>query len=226
MARQERAVRTRSRIVQAAAQAFRDQGYEGTSTTDILKRAEVTRGALYFHFPSKEAIADAVVEHQIELLPPPVATSSLQRVIDITFRLARALQDDIVLQAAVRLAVEETSYHSGRTVPDLWSFQQFSALLQTAQEAGELLPGVDVEDTATMVVGAFTGIQLVSQLSHSRRDMLHRVSVFWQTALPGIAVPGLLMRLDVGARRVDELERTDAAEQGRSRSGDESDVVG
>ncbi|MEV0374198.1 ScbR family autoregulator-binding transcription factor [Streptomyces sp. NPDC050636] len=208
-------MRTRSRIVRAAAEAFRENGYEGTSTTDILKRAEVTRGALYFHFPSKEAIADAVVEHQIELLQPPVATSLLQQVIDITFKFARALQDDIVLQAAVRLAVEETSYRSGRTVPYLWSFQQFSALLQEAQETGELQPGVDVDDTATMVVGAFTGIQLVSQLSDSRRDMLYRVSVFWRSVLPGLAVPGLLTRLEVGERRADELERMDRLDKGR-----------
>ncbi len=59
MVRQERAIRTRRAILEAAASLFDEHGYEGASTTDIIMRSGLTRGALYHHFPSKESIAVA-----------------------------------------------------------------------------------------------------------------------------------------------------------------------
>ncbi len=53
MARQERAVRTRHAVVQAAAQVFAERGYAAATIAEILDRAGVTKGALYFHFDSK-----------------------------------------------------------------------------------------------------------------------------------------------------------------------------
>lgn len=57
MAQQERAVRTRRAVLEAAATVFADHGYTAATVADILKTAGVTKGALYFHFDSKEALA-------------------------------------------------------------------------------------------------------------------------------------------------------------------------
>jgi TetR/AcrR family transcriptional repressor of nem operon len=48
--------RTRRRIVSAAAAAFRKHGIEGVGVRDIMKRAGLTQGGFYFHFPDKEAL--------------------------------------------------------------------------------------------------------------------------------------------------------------------------
>ena len=48
--------RTRRRIVSAAAAAFREQGIEGVGVRDIMKRAGLTQGGFYFHFPNKEEL--------------------------------------------------------------------------------------------------------------------------------------------------------------------------
>ncbi len=53
---------TRSRILAAAAALFSEQGYAGTSVRDISERLGVTKAALYYHFPSKETILDALLE--------------------------------------------------------------------------------------------------------------------------------------------------------------------
>ena len=69
MALQERAIRTRRNILVAAADVFADVGYEAATISEILQRANVTKGALYFHFASKEVLADAVSEHMGPALP-------------------------------------------------------------------------------------------------------------------------------------------------------------
>jgi TetR/AcrR family transcriptional repressor of nem operon len=48
--------RTRRRIVDAAARAYREHGLEGVGVREIMKRAGLTQGGFYFHFPDKEAL--------------------------------------------------------------------------------------------------------------------------------------------------------------------------
>ena len=58
----ERREATRGRILEAAARLFAEQGYEATSTQQILEAAGTSRGALYHHFETKQAIFEAVFE--------------------------------------------------------------------------------------------------------------------------------------------------------------------
>ncbi len=48
---------TRERISSAALQLFAEKGFDGTSVRDIARAAGIAEGALYRHFPSKEALA-------------------------------------------------------------------------------------------------------------------------------------------------------------------------
>ncbi len=52
-------------ILDIAAELFIRKGYEHTTTGDILERAGIARGTLYYHFRSKEDILDALVERII-----------------------------------------------------------------------------------------------------------------------------------------------------------------
>jgi AcrR family transcriptional regulator len=54
------AARTRKRILVAALHCFLDRGYEQTTIAQIRMRSGVSNGALFHHFPTKEAIADAL----------------------------------------------------------------------------------------------------------------------------------------------------------------------
>jgi AcrR family transcriptional regulator len=59
--------RNRDLILQAAASAFGDQG-ETASLEDIARHAGVGIGTLYRHFPSREALLEAVYRHQVDRL--------------------------------------------------------------------------------------------------------------------------------------------------------------
>ncbi|MEV7525582.1 ScbR family autoregulator-binding transcription factor [Streptomyces sp. NPDC091371] len=195
MAQQERGKRSRRSILEAAAQVFDERGYDAASTNEILARTGLTRGSLYHHFPSKEAIALALVDAHAEALEAPDQPVKLQAVIDLTLEFARGLQTNPVLRASVRLTVEQTSF----SCPPETAYEQSSTaiieLLRQGQEQGEILPGVDVKEAAATIVGSFTGLQIMSQAYTGRADLPERVSVFWQFMLPGLAYPGLIGRL-------------------------------
>jgi AcrR family transcriptional regulator len=53
---------TRSQLIVIATRLFADRGYEDTSIEAVLREAGVSRGSLYHHFASKEALFEAVAE--------------------------------------------------------------------------------------------------------------------------------------------------------------------
>ncbi|MEU6220982.1 ScbR family autoregulator-binding transcription factor [Streptomyces sp. NPDC047022] len=195
MAQQERGKRSRRSILEAAAQVFDERGYDAASTNEILARTGLTRGSLYHHFPSKEAIALALVEAHAEALEAPEHPVRVQSVIDLTLEFARRLQHDPVLRASVRLSIEQTSFAYPPQAAYEQSNETILKLLQEAEKRDEILPGVDVREATATIVGSFTGLQIMSQVYTNREDLPERVSVFWKFFLPGLATPGLISRL-------------------------------
>lgn len=61
----EKGKATRAAIVAAARELFGEHGYDGTSIDAILRATGMARGALYHHFPNKEALFDAVLDAEI-----------------------------------------------------------------------------------------------------------------------------------------------------------------
>ena len=56
-----RAESARAPLVRAAAQQFAHKPYSLVNLDDVVAAVDVTRGAMYFHFPSKQALATAVI---------------------------------------------------------------------------------------------------------------------------------------------------------------------
>ena len=98
MARQERAVRTRHAVIRAAAEVFAERGYAAATIAEILDRAGVTKGALYFHFDSKEALARGVIEAQITGDSHVPCELKLQEWVDVGMVLAYQIPRDAVLR--------------------------------------------------------------------------------------------------------------------------------
>ena len=62
----EEAEKTRARILASALSLFVKKGYERTTFTDIAARLKMTKGAVYWHFETKEALLVALVEEMLE----------------------------------------------------------------------------------------------------------------------------------------------------------------
>ena len=59
------AQRNYDRIVEVARQVFREQGYDA-SLDEVAKRAEVGPGTLYRHFPTRDALLDAIMQSWVD----------------------------------------------------------------------------------------------------------------------------------------------------------------
>ncbi len=59
---------TRKRILDAAIRVFARKGYHATRMDDIVAEARVSKGGVYFHFPGKERLFLAIIEHFAGLL--------------------------------------------------------------------------------------------------------------------------------------------------------------
>ncbi|MFJ9419877.1 ScbR family autoregulator-binding transcription factor [Streptomyces sp. NPDC101227] len=201
MVQQDRAIRTRRLILEAAASVFDDHGYDRATIAEVLERAGVTKGALYFHFASKEQLALAVLdEHVLDIAVEPQQIK-LQEFVDVTQVLAYRLRSDPIQRGAARLAVEQGSNHLDRK-RSMISWTHFvEEKLGEARDCGELLKSVVVRESAELYVGAFAGVQLMSQTLANRADLNSRLTILHQHALPSIAVPAVLAKLDLDPER-------------------------
>ncbi|MGR8006932.1 ScbR family autoregulator-binding transcription factor [Streptomyces hypolithicus] len=221
MARQERAIRTRRVILVAAAEVFDEVGYAAASISEILKRSGLTKGALYFHFASKEELAQGVLEGQVSALPAvPAQKLKLQESVDEALLLAYLLRRDTgdpIVQGSVRLTVEQGSARDGldRRVPMRAWLDHTLSLFEEARARGEILPHVDLAAAAQLFVGGFTGVQVLSNIMTEREDLPERVADLYRHLLPSIAVPAVLVRMDFSPERGASVHEAAVLEQGR-----------
>ncbi|MDN0197919.1 ScbR family autoregulator-binding transcription factor [Streptomyces sp. S.PNR 29] len=211
MARQERAARTRRAILVAAGEVFDEVGYEAATISEILKRSGVTKGALYFHFSSKAELAQCVLDEQVNSLPVvPQRELSLQRSLDEALLLAYLLKrdtGDAIVQGSVRLTVDQGVLRDSldRRVPMQDWERHTLDVLREAKAAGEILPHVDLPRVTKVMVGAMTGVQVLSNIMTNRSDMPERVIDLYRHVLPAIAVPAVLSRMDFSPERAERV---------------------
>jgi AcrR family transcriptional regulator len=192
MVKQARAQVTRDAIIDGAAVAFERQGYGTASIADIATAASVTKGALYFHFPSKDEIARAVIQRQHEISFAAGAAimeqghPAVETMIRLCASLAGQLLTDRVVQAGIRLTTEVSNFE--RPVADPYEdwLGTFETLAKRAIDEGDFEPTVDPSALSHFIIPAFTGVQLVSETLTGRADLRERVRQMWTILLPGL----------------------------------------
>jgi AcrR family transcriptional regulator len=178
--KQERAARTRLLVLTAASELFAEQGFRHTSVKDVADRMKMTKGAVYFHYPSKEALAVAVVEEHYARWPAlleEVLTEGygpLETAERLLMRTAEAFRDDIVVQAGARLQIERPHIDVELPTPYVDWTQLLASLLVAARDEGQVREGVSPEAAARSLVSAFFGAQHISDVLSRRADVVER----------------------------------------------------
>src|SRR5580693_383233 len=110
MVPQARSEATRQKILNAAMDLFSEVGYAAAGLGEIIERAGMTKGALYHHFDSKEALATAIIE-QGDNLPRDVfghvcqsSSPALENLIHGVFVVTDLLVSDKAARTAEQLA--------------------------------------------------------------------------------------------------------------------------
>lgn len=211
MVKQDRAVRTRQAILLAAAKVFEERGYQMATINEILSAAGVTKGALYFHFASKEDLAQGVLHEQDQLSPVPPRECKVQELVDTVMLHAHRLQTEPMVRAGVRLTLDQQAHGLDRSGPFLDWAGVARSLLDDARANEELLPHVVPSEAANILVGSFAGIQAMSQAVCDYQDLEPRVSSLLRYVLPSLVVPPVLASVDItegrGARIWAEMSR-------------------
>lgn len=188
MPKQERARVTRENIVSAAASTFAGSSFARTSLADILEAADVTKGAFYFHFDAKEAVAGAVLELYADTLretreivgaETPSPLHALRRLCE------SALEDHPdALAEGLRLAGQVAALQPDIVTPYYGAWlETVGMLLHTAAAEGDLPGQRDPDELARVLVATLAGATLVTEaLDPRERDGL--VDAVWRQLLP------------------------------------------
>lgn len=187
--KQERSRRTRAHILHMAALAFAELGYPLVTLQDVAERAEMTKGAVYFHFGNKEALALAVVEAHVSAWQPledgvrALRLSPLDTMVTILDRTAEAFANDIMVQAGARLQIERSLINADLPRPYVGWQHRLTALATEAKDAGQLHADTDPALLARVFVAAFFGMQHISEILMHRADLIERYTEVRDTIL-------------------------------------------
>ncbi|MET7614615.1 ScbR family autoregulator-binding transcription factor [Streptomyces seoulensis] len=189
MARQLRAEQTRTTIITAAADLFDRQGYESTSLSDIVGHANVTKGALYFHFAAKEDLAHAILELQSVAARQVVAEvesrgcSSLEALMRATFTLARLAVHDPVPRAGLRLVTTNLPMRPPLRHPFTEWLEFTSRKLHGAVRDCDVHAELDAGIVAHSLVCFFVGTRVAGRTLEPPARLPRRVAEMWYLML-------------------------------------------
>jgi AcrR family transcriptional regulator len=139
-----RGQRTRQLILERTAHVFDQQGYAGATLNLLVASTGLTRGAFYFHFESKDALAAAIAEEQarrwqqLRRRVEHVEADPLRRLVTLVSSAAVAFRDDPTVRATSRLLLDRSLIRCELPQTAPWWRDTLEQLLLEAERAGLL----------------------------------------------------------------------------------------
>jgi AcrR family transcriptional regulator len=208
---------TRQQVLRAAAHQFAKRPYHEVGLDDILAEAELTKGAMYFHFRSKRALAVAVIEER--------AIKDAAAVRDLLARKLSGLET--LVEMSYLTAVQDISRDAARAVLHLlpvvgradelqarvvrnW-VQTLTAVAERAVAEGDVIDGCEPDALARVLLSLYLGQRQTSDLDEPQPFLSH-VEEGWLALLPGIVPPGRIdyFRQFIGRRTALAIKATSA----------------
>lgn len=197
---QPRARATRSAILTAAAEHFARDGYHATSLDRVLSDSGGTKGALYFHFDSKLALARSVIAEMVRqwgdlrVQVGERGLDPLSALLALVDEVVARLIESPVARGGTRLLSEVPGRVPGGDEQYAFGERDTLALLTDADRCGLLREGVDPAVVARQVVALVAGHRQICDALDHRADLWRRIDEAWNLLLPTIATPEWLAR--------------------------------
>lgn len=209
MPRQVRAEATRDSVLRGAAAVFMRRGYANASLNEIIDESGVTKGALYFHFGSKEELARGVIDAgfarsaEAGLAKIDERTPALETMIELSVLSVDLSMSDPIVRAMFRLVIEIGDYRgSGDNLFELW-LQSLQQLAHRAREEGDLSPDADPDAAGLLVLQMIVGARTVAAGLDRRDRSIEHVELMWANLLPALVpAPKLEYFRQFAARRM------------------------
>jgi AcrR family transcriptional regulator len=192
---EERSAETRARLLDATLECLDELGYARTTTTEIAERAQVSRGAQLHHFPAKEDLVLAAIEHlfeirreeffdAIERLPPDADRASAS--IDLLWTMVGGSSFNAWLELAIAGRTDERlgrklRQHGNYAILEIEDvFHQLFPAPQTPNPFYELAPRF----AFALLQGLAVDRLLVDQPRRAADELLNMLKVLSTLAIP------------------------------------------
>jgi TetR/AcrR family transcriptional regulator len=210
---------TRQHLLQAALRSFARRGYAGTSVRQIVQEAGVTKPSLYYYFPDKarlfQAIVDRAHDERYELMVQAAQRGrtvgeKLEEIVAAVFEFSLRNRELMRLAFATAFAVSgEAPGHAKCLEKGRRNFEFICSLIREGQATGELSRKFDVEDLAMGIFGQLNSYVmvrlLVSDCPLDRAAARRIVRLFLEGAADEIRGPKVETRKKVEIRNPNVL---------------------
>jgi TetR/AcrR family transcriptional regulator len=148
----------RSQLIQVTINLVAEHGYAATSLARIARAAEITKGAVLYHFASKDAVVAAAHAHVLGTLVADVGAAVDAAPADrAPAAYVRRMVGHLTERPDHTRVIIEVAIHDGRPESEA-RWRPLAALLQNARDARGLGPGTDLRTLAIIANGAIDGI--------------------------------------------------------------------
>ena len=176
---------TRQKILESAFQEIHRNGFQAASLVPILQRSGVTKGALYYHFPNKQALGYAVLDEIIKetiwqgwLRPLEDSNDPIDGLIQLIIDTGISLQNEDVLLGCPlnNLCLEMSPLDDGfrqriNQIYELWR-EGLARSLRFGQANGTVTSDINPVDCATFIIAALAGCRSIAKNAQSREALL------------------------------------------------------
>jgi AcrR family transcriptional regulator len=185
---------TRQQILRAAEREFAQRPYSVVSLDDIIARAGVSKGAMYFHFQSKLALAMAIIDEQCEHVRVWFTQrlshrlSGLESLVETTYFLGT--QD--IRSVGIRAGLNLLEQIGRRDDVQAKVFMQWSpaltAMIQRGIADGDIVDNTRVDGVARLLITIYVGLRQTADLD-SPQEFFADLESAWLLTLPGFTDP-------------------------------------
>jgi TetR/AcrR family transcriptional regulator, transcriptional repressor for nem operon len=185
---------TRQQILRAASHQFAQRAYHDVGLDDILTEAELSKGAMYFHFRSKHALAVAIIEGGTARGTVALEDlrsrnlSGLETLIDFSYLIAaQDIRMDGVRAGLNLLESVGRSEGLREMLLDNW-IQALAVIAEKAIADGDIDKRCSPRDVGRLIVSLHMGLRQTSNLDEPERFLLD-LEKSWAHVLTGILQP-------------------------------------
>jgi AcrR family transcriptional regulator len=191
MAPQARSEATRQKIVDAAVDLFSEVGYAAAGLGEIIERAGMTKGALYHHFDSKDALATAIIEQGTNRTRDAFrrvcesSSPALENMIHGVFVVADLFFSDKTARTAEQLSRGLAEFNTAASQVLSSRLDAMTTQARLASAEGDLREGLDPAVVSESILNAMLGAQLLANPADGH-DHVKRLTRSLELLLPAI----------------------------------------
>ncbi|MCP4136806.1 MAG: TetR/AcrR family transcriptional regulator [bacterium] len=159
--RQKQAIATKLKILEVASELFRDRGYDTVKVTDICKDANISVGAFYHHFKSKEDIinqgyreVDLLLQERLEDLTFSSARDGIYKIFDEYCSILDELGHNFVTMSYRLFIGKRSSFLLSR---DRYLHKIMIDVISDGLDKGEIVSRFSKEETYDILFRFFRG---------------------------------------------------------------------